>query len=563
MKKIEVIQPSKMVSAYGGVGSIIETLSNGSLLLTPYNKWGKGVKEGEEIVDNRLLKHIQEQVESVKTIRRIPAVSLNDAELYSPKKDTRDKCIQSKYFPEWFYCNRCHRLNKYDEWKKLWNKKFKFEFSDNMPACPCCSEQRGRGVHRKYLEQIRYVMVSLNGNLIDIPFHELVYCRENNPQEEWGKKIKLSEAVSIRELKWKFTPNTNGEDFINVIAEGKGGDNLYLPMTLLQENYIEYKGDVYKIVMRNQNNLYYPERISSIYIPELFKGDIVDNILAAKENGQTIDDIIRNISCFLNIELEEEDINYTLENRELPFTNQEFLFITNEKFYSKGSYHHIKEDSYFSACWCKNMMSIPFVSKVYAIERLKETSVVLEYTRLTPSGKGIRWWSLKEDGEVDNLLATSRRTYDGATPEFIPGVERYGEGIFFELDTEQIRAQIGDDTDKFRTFIHTFSHIIMRELEFSSGYTLASLVERLYILDNQRAGILIYTVAASYGGFAGLCAEGAIVDIVKRAIARIQVCVNDPICEDHCYACLDIPEISCCDWNKDLNRNLLQMPLSD
>lgn len=39
MRKLEQIQLNKLISAYGGVGSIIETNTNGSLIILPYDQW--------------------------------------------------------------------------------------------------------------------------------------------------------------------------------------------------------------------------------------------------------------------------------------------------------------------------------------------------------------------------------------------------------------------------------------------------------------------------------------------------------------------------------------------
>src|SRR5690606_29626778 len=57
--------------------------------------------------------------------------------------------------------------------------------------------------------------------------------------------------------------------------------------------------------------------------------------------------------------------------------------------------------------------------------------------------------------------------------------------------------------NKYKHFlIHSFSHIMMRELEFSCGYPTASLKERLYISTNPEklmSGVLIYTAEGSEG----------------------------------------------------------------
>lgn len=572
MKKIEVIQPSKMVSAYGGVGSIIETVSNGSLLLSPYNQWycfkGSHIKP-LEIKDDRLLQHIQKGCKPIRRIYYIPTDDIGGSKSYNPSSDTKKSAISSEFFPKWFYCPRCHRLETYQKWEESWYEKYpeqkkNTKFRDYPPACCFCSKPRGktkRQISRKPLEQIRYVMASLGGGLMDIPFRQLVRYKEENPDSIGWEKISLPKEDSQRELFWKYAPNSKGEDFLNLIANGEGG-NITLPMTLLQTPYIEYEGEVYKIFMRNQNNLYYPDRIGSIYIPEAISKEKQTFILDRLEKGVSP-------SKMQDETISLEDIYYLQQFKALDFDLQEYLFITNDEFYKNDS-QHSKSDANFSAQRYVNM-GIPFVSKVYAIDKLKEISVVLEYTRLAPKGKGIRWWNQEEGREVDNMKAKPRKTYNEAshTPDFIPGIECCGEGVFFELDTEQIQLRDGDDGEKLKVFVHTFSHIIMRELEFSCGYTLASLAERLYILDNKRVGILIYTVSANYGGLPALCStdqfpgDAPIVGIVKRALERAKVCVNDPICEGHCYACLDIPEISCCNWNNNIDRRLLTNQISE
>ena len=46
--------------------------------------------------------------------------------------------------------------------------------------------------------------------------------------------------------------------------------------------------------------------------------------------------------------------------------------------------------------------------------------------------------------------------------------------------------------------LHTFSHLIMKELEFKCGYPTASLSERLYYSD-EMCGVLIYTADGAEG----------------------------------------------------------------
>ena len=111
--------------------------------------------------------------------------------------------------------------------------------------------------------------------------------------------------------------------------------------------------------------------------------------------------------------------------------------------------------------------------------------------------------------------------------------------------------------------------MIMKELEFQCGYPLSSMKEKLYSKNNGLEwGVLIYTIGGAEGSYSGLVSlfpaeatsdgkDSSLVKIINYAMERSKDCPNDPICSDeegHCYACLDIPEISCCKWNQELNR---------
>lgn len=70
--------------------------------------------------------------------------------------------------------------------------------------------------------------------------------------------------------------------------------------------------------------------------------------------------------------------------------------------------------------------------------------------------------------------------------------------------------------------IHSFSHMMMRELEFSCSYPTASLKERLYISKTpnkmRMSGVLIYTAEGSEGSMGGLVSQEnlkKILDIIK------------------------------------------------
>jgi hypothetical protein len=120
--------------------------------------------------------------------------------------------------------------------------------------------------------------------------------------------------------------------------------------------------------------------------------------------------------------------------------------------------------------------------------------------------------------------------------------------------------------------VHTFSHILIKELEFLCGYAATSLNERLFVDDENMQGVLIYTVAGSEGSYGGLTSQAnptAIKKILDSAMFRCKDCASDPVCFHSegqgigglnlaaCYSCSLLPETSCEEFNSFLDRAML------
>jgi hypothetical protein len=130
--------------------------------------------------------------------------------------------------------------------------------------------------------------------------------------------------------------------------------------------------------------------------------------------------------------------------------------------------------------------------------------------------------------------------------------------------------------NKYKHFlIHSFSHMMMRELEFSCGYPTASLKERLYISTNpekEMSGLLIYTAEGSEGSMGGLVSQGEpqkVLEIIKRGLERSVNCSSDPLCWESdgqgifdlnlsaCFSCSLVAETACEEMNLGLDRRVL------
>jgi hypothetical protein len=194
----------------------------------------------------------------------------------------------------------------------------------------------------------------------------------------------------------------------------------------------------------------------------------------------------------------------------------------------------------------------------------------------------------------------SLRVQDISSDEWIIGKYNYGEGIFIgvkpswlkqkaqnrdskltnrdelvskmisdierlSLSSEIIEVNDGGEASSCLPILHTFSHMIIKEMCKESGYSLGSIRERLYLESDEignvsKAGILFYTTGASsdgtLGGLASMGTRDKIEKITKLALSKLMSCSNDPICNERrpskedsngaaCHACVLLPETCC------------------
>lgn len=227
------------------------------------------------------------------------------------------------------------------------------------------------------------------------------------------------------------------------------------------------------------------------------------------------------------------------------------------------------------------------------VDRLREVNALVGFTRVDPPDE------LGGLDQLDQLVRISR-----ANPTCVPAGEVHGEGIFIQLNESVIanwERSVGVQRryallelahQQWRTarnlapgtgmpdiryvMLHTFSHLLIRELAFTCGYNAASLKERIYAYadDHQpMAGVLIYTAAndtdGTLGGLVELGTTDAFGLVINRALSRARVCTSDPLCAEHrpttdgsvhlaaCHACTFLAETSCERGNKYLDRALL------
>lgn len=233
------------------------------------------------------------------------------------------------------------------------------------------------------------------------------------------------------------------------------------------------------------------------------------------------------------------------------------------------------------------------LTSVLLLERLREVNALIGYTRVEAPDDSI------EQDERPQIAALSR-----SKPDWVPASEVHGEGIFIrfcektvseweKLNSVQNRSQrLQAGHRGWRNarglapeegypgiryaMLHTFAHLLIRELALECGYNAASIRERIYAnsdCDAPMAGVLIYTAAAdsdgTLGGLVELGKPENLGRLIEQALDRAKICSSDPLCSKHspsvdrslhsaaCHACTFVAETSCERGNRYLDRALL------
>lgn len=356
-----------------------------------------------------------------------------------------------------------------------------------------------------------------------------------------------------------------------------------------------------KIALTTGNNIYYSRILSSIYLHnELFESDItleINRLESEKKKAMLNDDL--DLAIDLKHQIKElEGTNLITEDEDVLDSKKEMIYRHNEfnafhkdedllNLYKK----HLKvKDVTFNL----NVDNNDYFKRVLRIDNMKITSAQLDFSRVVPID------SDAENTNPKNIFRSRKELV-----EVYPVVENFGEGIFFSFKDglidaffknntliEEIQKKIAELKASSNTFnkvavdfadvmnwqmylVHTFSHLIMRELEFRCGYPTASLSERIYVSNDEKYkmyGCLIYTAEGAEGSMGGLIAQTRpqnLNNLIKSAVKRATICNSDPLCWESegqglfdlnfasCFSCSLVSETSCEHRNLYLDRKIL------
>ena len=516
-------------------------------------------------------------------------------------------CVPAGKFPKWARCPHCGLLH------------FLPSFKDKERLPKCREKDRKKCPHTPRLEQVSEVVVHEEGYMDDIPWHFLAHLNPCHQKQSQCKRDNFRYYLRLEKP-------AEGQRYDMLVCTRCGAKNRFNPYNLgpiikhmRKQPWINEMVELQippEIKKITQIETHIPHTKNALVIPpesRILKGTVVDRLYSSMEKRRSLESgktklqrnsALRRIAAeyrstpeavekawqeiqkgyplygkMLNLtpgQLREDEYRALLEA--IPDVSEDEDFVTchqTEKWRELGEK--------FSVTGTESFIS-KAINRLVAVNRLKEIMVFQGFSRIHGDAGKI----VKPDivGESD----------------WLPAVELFGEGIFITLDEEllknwesipeiaaradvvqkryeatpeMINDELTEITPRF-LLLHTFAHLLIRQLECDSGYPTASLKERIYCGSGNfpMCGILIYVavpdVVGSLGGIVEMARPRRFMVLTSKALDRSKWCSLDPVCSEHegqglhllnraaCHACLLVPEPSCDYKNALLDRTFVK-----
>lgn len=514
-------------------------------------------------------------------------------------------------FPRWHYCHHCGGMEMLSSFAATRERCRGREY----PQQSCAARPPNR---RPFLIPVRFVAVCDLGHVQDFPFLE--WLHRNAPvRPDCTLRLRAgrsSAGLSGITIECSCGQKRSMGDVFR-FEEGKGGPLARIgihckglrPWLGETDAGGDDCGHFLRVLQRGATNVYFPHVVSSIYLP-FWAEQVGADVIAVLEQAHvwtllsqsTVNGRIDPMRCEIvagmagvDAKSLEAAAQRKLEGR---LTSPVAAGIDEEEF-RRSEYQAICEGKVgpqtelYVECADRAAYDPAvgrFFSRIRLVHKLRETRALAGFTRILPPDGTLtsaRLQPLKLDAAID----------------WLPAIKVYGEGVFLELDTIEIDRWTRADgvmdrmapllarynaaraarQQPFRNVLakfvlmHTLAHVIINQLSFDCGYGSASLRERLYcdFTDQGRPmqGILIYTASGdsegTMGGLVRQAKAGRLEATVRRALDRAAWCSSDPVCIESqgqgsdsanlaaCHSCCLVPETSCEEGNRLLDRALL------
>ncbi|MEU9824134.1 DUF1998 domain-containing protein [Micromonospora chersina] len=505
-------------------------------------------------------------------------------------------------FPQWLFCNACRTMVRWSTRK---------ERAGRAPRCEACRRA-------PQLVPMRFVAVCGNGHLEDVPWDRWAHSSAaGRDQRQCGRPVLRFEHVAnvgggLESLRVRCTTCRGTRDLRDITsptALSRIGVRCHGKQPWQYDQQAENCDERPAVLQRGASSVYFPDTASAIDLPPesdwvawggptaLIEQCPEFGLLHANPNHPIRAQLIDMIATAVDVTTAqvEQVLASRLGEVSVPdagaaedLAEREWQALTDPP----AEYHALdrfiaRRTPFPSPGGHRALQGMADslaerVCGVTLVDRLREVRVLRGFRRHT----------------MNRLV----RADLAASAGFLPAVEIYGEGIFLRFDEGALQQWEAQDVVQQRCetlrkrlaaspqarwleleptprllLLHSFSHLLLRQLAFDAGYSSSSLRERLYSSPpgarTTMAGLLIYTAAGdAEGTLGGLARAGQaerLTTTIAAALAAAQWCSLDPVCREAsaqgpaglsmaaCHACMLVSETSCTVGNLLLDRTLI------
>ena len=597
IKQIRPMRRSALISPWG-VGAIVPFVNDESLMIAGLDMWRYHSTVPFIIKDERLQKRL-----GVKELRWPP-----DFRDYETDSENCNLTIPAVRFPRWNYCPFCGTMQKVGLFTK-------------QPKCDLYQWSHGRKCdatkkYRRSLIPERFVVVCPEGHIDDFPIAEWIHAESGHVYSENSCRIRRSTggtSAALTGVRYECSCGASKSiagalrpGALKMIGYQCKGSKPWLGVEKDLENPCQCDASQLRVLQRGASNVWFADTRSSIYIPTEddtqtrriieVTNQYFSLIEHTRLNGEVPFELVESIAETENVDAKilYDAFKKKIDNLGgLPEISEEMT----EDEYRLAEYKMLIKNSGGDALdfHSINFPIVKYHSRVRKyfksislVKKLRETRAFVGFSRLQPNvTAGIE--------EKKSLL----RLGNG---DWLPAIEVYGEGIFFEFSSEELKLWAEKEAVKRRmapldfayqqsffgktnpgslrpeyVLLHTFAHLIINQLSYECGYGSSSIKERIYCEkcsnDLDMYGVLIYTASGdsegSLGGLVRRGEPGKLEDTIMAALENAKWCSSDPICitslgqgpeslnRAACHNCALLPETCCESGNRLLDRGFV------
>ncbi|GBG94177.1 hypothetical protein LFYK43_06360 [Ligilactobacillus salitolerans] len=564
------VRRAQLITPYG-IGALTD-INNQSVMIMGSKYWKWNNNDKEQFHDIRL--------------ERVMGANYF---IEPPTKDTGS--VKVTRFPNWLFSPKTKKLKTFEEWKSA--LKFASPSFDKKPYEFFKSE-------KIYLVPVRFMCTCRNGHVQDFPWFEWAHLNKKDGEDQLRMKHELSlfsssVSDSISSIIVKCTCGC--ENSLRGIFDTDGGfaKNLEKIQVKCHGKFIwDLEKDVeedikdcdqpLQTVLRNANNFYFPNIVSSVNIPfsenkniEKIKSNPVFITLEKLLSQQSMPEEYLKTTNAANLIsllasdtfLTEEQVRDAIVEDQLEIKSDEDVTVEDYRYDEYQVLMGVKDFDKNSGrlniteCNFKNQSFHGLeekIGKLTLVNQLEVVNVLKSYSRIEPTDSE-RMVELQQEENPSSYHRVSEVSLINNIDRSYVGIKNLGEGIFVSLDKKmvnlwkkrllnskieskinrKIKNNIHEDELKYITpvfyLIHTLSHLLIRELNAYCGYSSSALKERIYFSEKkgkEMYGLLIYTSSSdsegTLGGLVKQCLPERFFKILNSAIEKARWCSYDPVC---------------------------------